>query len=337
VKKLAADLRSREEDRTLGPPPWAEAFQLDLLGEEPAAPDRTEVASVPADDPIYDRTQVDPRARLEPREPSAETPQVDDGGWGADTNTISTVDDAARKGVLRPIRPESAGGEIDDDAPGRTRPMRPKGQKGAAGPRKGFMPVRVDSLRGEAPPPTPTSRPLVDRPPAAAPPGRAHRSPTLVVLLDTQRRRKRFLWRISALALIVAVVALVGIQRIQKAQREAEVAALFAGQGKGGTPASVPDPSRPAPPKEIAGTPEYVPPQPDGAAYLTVLADIPAWVLIDGLRLPRTTPVFKVPVSPGDHVVMVVDGSGATREQELRFEVGKLQRMDVRLSRRAAP
>src|SRR5439155_19539390 len=67
VRKLAADLAAREEDRTLGPPPWPEPFQVELLGEEPSAPDRTEVASVPArakpkDDPRYDHTQGDPRS-----------------------------------------------------------------------------------------------------------------------------------------------------------------------------------------------------------------------------------------------------------------------------------
>jgi serine/threonine protein kinase len=326
VRKLFADLRAREEDRTLGPPPWPEPFQVELLGEEPSAPDRTEVASLPGV-ARYDRTQVDPRSI------SQETPQVDDGGWGAAQDTISTVDDAARMGVLRPIRPDSHDGDIDDNAPGRTRPMRPKGQKASESkPKgKGFMPVRVEPPpRSESPP-----RPLVDRPPAAPPPpARPHRSPTLVVLLDTLRRRKRFLWRVSAAAVVVAVGAAIGIQRMERTRREADVAALFGGQG-GTTPLA--DAGRLALPKEIAAMPEYATPGPDGAAFLTVLADVPAWVLIDDARLPRTTPVFKVPVSPGNHLVVVMDGTGATREQDLLFELGQLQRMDVKLSRKPAP
>ncbi|HEY8208028.1 MAG TPA: protein kinase [Myxococcaceae bacterium] len=339
VRKLSVDLRSREEDRTLGPPPWPEPFQVDLLGEEPSA-DRTEVASRPGGGGRFDRTQeVDPRAV------SQETPQIDDGGWGSAPDTISTVDDAAKMGVLRPIRPDSNDGDIDENAPGRTRPMRPKGQKGTTGPSgpkpkgKGFMPARVEPpppARHESPP-----RPLVDRPPAAPPPpARAHRSPTLVVLLDTLRRRKRLLWRVSAAALVVALLAAAGIgfQRWrERVQHEEEVKALFGKPGQGNETTPPPDPGRPALPKEIAAMPEYATPGPDGAAFLTVLSDVPAWVLIDGARLPKTTPVFRVPVPPGNHLVVVMDGTGATREQDLPFEVGKLQRMDVKLSRKPVP
>ncbi|HVE84215.1 MAG TPA: hypothetical protein VND93_15260, partial [Myxococcales bacterium] len=150
------------------------------------------------------------------------------------------------------------------------------------------------------------------------------------------RRRKRFLWRISALALVVAVAAAYGIQWKLKKDHEAEVAALFGTPGgPGGQPVEV---ARPSPPKEIAGTPEYTPPAPEGAAFLTVLADVPAWVLIDGSRLPKTTPVFKVPVPPGNHGVMVMDVTGATREEDRTFEVGKTERLDVKLSpKKAAP
>jgi len=346
VRKLSADLRAREEDRTLGPPPWAEAFQLDALSEMPAAPDRTELASMPVPalpvDPKYDRTMVDPRSV------SQETPQVEDkSGWNKEQDTISTVGEAVKQGVLRPIRPESDEG-IADDAPGRTRPMRPKGAKGApAGQRgKGFMPARADSPKSavakEPARSEPPVRPLVDRPPAAPPPSaRAHRSPTLVVLLDTLRRRKRVLLRVSVLAALVAVGAGIGIQKIQDIRRERErkqaVEALFSGSPGENQTSPPPDPVRPPLPKEIAATPEYLTPGPDGAAFLTVLADVPAWVLIDGKRLPRTTPVFKVPVPPGNHVVVVMDGTGATREQDLPFEAGKLQRMDVKLSRKTSP
>src|SRR5439155_3808879 len=192
--------------------------------------------------------------------------------------------------------------------------------------------------RAEAPRSEPPARPLVDRPLASPPPpARPHRSPTLVVLLDTLRRRKRFLWRVSALAVLVAVGAAVGIQRMEKARREADVAALFGGPSPAGGTGAPADPGRPALPRELAAMPEYATPGPDGAAFLTVLADVPAWVLIDGARLPRTTPVFKVPVPPGNHLVVVMDGTGATREQDLPFEVGKLQRMDVHLSRRPSP
>jgi protein tyrosine kinase len=347
VRKVFADLRAREEDRTLGPPPWPEPFQVDALGDLPAAPDRTEVATVASvpilpSDPKYERTMVDPRSI------SQETPQIDDkSGWSKDQDTISTVGDAVRKGVLRPIRPDSEDG-VAEDAPGRTRPMRPKGQKAAAGQRgKGFMPARVDSpkatdvARSEPARSDPSQRPLVDRPPAVPPPPpRAHRSPTLVVLLDTLRRRKRFFLRVSVLAALVAIGAGIGIQKIQeireKRQRERDMAALFGGSGQSGQQTVV-EPARPVLPKEIAATPEYATPGPDGAAFLTVLADVPAWVLIDGARLPRTTPVFKVPVPPGNHVVVVMDGTGATREQDLPFETGKLQRMDVKLSRKTAP
>ena len=38
--------------------------------------------------------------------------------------------------------------------------------------------------------------------------------------------------------------------------------------------------------------------------------------------------MFKIPVPPGNHVVVVMDGTGATREQDLPFKVGELQRMD---------
>jgi len=367
VRKLAADLLAREADRTLGPPPWAEPFEVDLLGMEPAAADRTEMASLqevapgiasPHLDPKYDHTQVESDPKIvQPRSMSQETPQIDpdsvesvesvesDGaGWDKRPDTISTVDDAAaaRKGVLRPIRPDSDEGEIDSDAPGRTRPMRIKG-KGAPGTKgKGFMPVRAEPPRSEQAPRV-SDRLLVDRPHAPAAPrsqSRPYRSPTLVVLLDTLRRRKRLLRWISAAALAVALAAAGGIQWLkqrEKAQREADLIALF-GPGQDRGPFTEPtDPSRPIPPKEIAGTPEYAPPPVEGAAFLTVLADVPAWVLIDGTRLPRTTPVFKVPVAPGNHLVVVMDGTGATREQDLRFEMGKLQRMDVHLSRRANP
>jgi len=355
VRKLSADLRAHEEDRTLGPPPWPDPFQLDLLGEEPSAPDRTEVASVamPAVDPKYDRTMVDPR--VDPRSVSLETPQVDDtGGWNKEQDTISTVGEAAKvgeavkKSVLRPIRPESEDG-IAEDAPGRTRPMRPKGAKATAGGQrgKGFMPARADSpprsevARTEQARSDPSVRPLVDRPPAAPPPARAHRSPTLVVLLDTLRRRKRFLVWVSVLAAVVAVAAGIGIQKIQeireKKQRERELAALFGGPSSGTQPPQSPEPEHPPLPKEIAATPEYATPGPDGAAFLTVLADVPAWVLIDGARLPRTTPVFRIPVPPGNHSVVVMDGTGATREQDLPFQEGQLQRMDVKLSRKTSP
>lgn len=339
VRKLCADLRAREEDRTLGPPPWPEAFQLDALSELPAGSDRTELASlpVPALPEKYDRTMVDPRSV------SQETPQLDDkSGWNKEQDTISTVGEAVKKGVLRPIRPGSEDG-VAEDAPGRTRPMRPKGAKGAAAGRggKGFMPVRVDSPKAEVAKGEPPARPLVDRPPAAPPPARPHRSPTLVVLLDTLRRRKRFLLRVAVLAALVAIGAGIGIQKrleyLRQQQRERDVAALFGGSSPGTQTAPPPDPVRPPLPKEIAANPEYATPGPDGAAFLTVLADVPAWVLIDGARLPRTTPVFKVPVPPGDHVVVVMDGAGATREQYLPFEAGKLQRMDVKLSRKTQP
>ncbi|HYV46365.1 MAG TPA: protein kinase [Myxococcaceae bacterium] len=344
VRKLAADLRAREEDRTLGPPPWAEPFQVESLGEMPAAPDRTEVASVamPVVDPKYDRTMVDPK--IDPRSVSLETPQVDDkGGWNKEQDTISTVGEAVKQGVLRPIRPDSQDG-IAEDAPGRTRPMRPKGAKATAGVQrgKGFMPARVDSPpRSEPARSEPSARPLVDRPPAAPPPARAHRSPTLVVLLDTLRRRKRFLLRISVMAALVAIGLGFGIKkkldRDRQLQRERDMAALFGGPSSGGQTTQPADPARPPLPKEIAGTPEYATPGPDGAAFLTVLADVPSWVLIDGARLPRTTPVFRVPVPPGNHLVMVMDGTGASRQQDLPFEAGQLQRMDVKLSRKTAP
>lgn len=160
----------------------------------------------------------------------------------------------------------------------------------------------------------------------------------MVVLLDTLRRRKRLLWRVSAAALVVAVGAAIGIQWVmkmrQQARRDADLA-LFGTPGGATTPP--PDPVRPPVPREIAALPEYATPGPDGAAFLTVLADVPAWVLIDGARLPRTTPVFRVPVPPGNHLVVVMDGTGATREQDMPFVVGQLQRMDVKLSRKPIP
>ena len=243
---------------------------MELLGEEPSA-DRTEVANLPRGG-RYERTQVEPRAV------SQETPQVDDGGWGSAPDTISTVDDAARMGVLRPIRPESNDGDIDENAPGRTRPMRPKGSKGSGSepkPKgKGFMPVRVESGKTEPPRQESPPRPLVDRPLATpAPPARQHRSPTMVVLLDTLRRRKRFLWRVSFAALVVAVGAAIGIQRMEQARRDADVQSLFSGPDPdAGAAAPTPDPVRPPLPKEIAAMPEYATPGPDGAAFLTVLA-----------------------------------------------------------------
>jgi hypothetical protein len=143
--------------------------------------------------------------------------------------------------------------------------------------------------------------------------------------------------RISLLSLLVALAAAYGIQRMQQARREAEIAALFAGNGGGGE-TRPPEVSRPIPlPKDIASTPEYAVPAPEGAAFLTVLADPPAWVVIDGARLAKMTPVFKVPVPPGDHVILVMDVNGEPHQEDLHFEVGKLQRMDVHFQKKAAP
>lgn len=78
----------------------------------------------------------------------------------------------------------------------------------------------------------------------------------------------------------------------------------------------------------------YEPPSRYMAGFLTVVADLPSTVTIDGLRVKKTTPVFKLPVAPGKrHIVLETVSTHERRNFVLTFEKGKLQRVEEKFRR----
>lgn len=343
VKRLAAEVNARESDKTLGPPPWSEAFSLQPVDGSGPILDRTEVLdeaslekmaplALPPAPPARAAEDADERTgpmEIRGADPSGPTDAAGRAGWNRPMETISMPQPVAGGGPGEPATVHEGGDADEDNA--RTAPMRPAGARGAA-PRKGFMPSRA-----EPPPVLPGRQITLDRTPLHAPrPSRWRRSPSVIILINQLRRRKRTLIAISVLALVAALVAGYGIQRLERARKEAELKALF---DRRGTPAGDdPGPTvSPSPPPPDA--PPYRAPPEEGAGFITVTADQPAWVMIDGSKVEKQTPVFKVPVAPGQRRVAVISAAtGERHEVPMTFAPGQIRRVEEKFARgRPAP
>ncbi|MCP3099392.1 serine/threonine protein kinase [Myxococcus sp. K15C18031901] len=82
--------------------------------------------------------------------------------------------------------------------------------------------------------------------------------------------------------------------------------------------------------EDSSPAPSYRPPPKSQRGYLTVEANVPARVYVDGELVARSTPVTRLPVRPGVRLIMLVAISTGEREQlELRIEKGKLRQVNV--------
>ncbi|WP_225409224.1 serine/threonine-protein kinase [Stigmatella hybrida] len=194
-----------------------------------------------------------------------------------------------------------------------------------------------------APPPAAKDRPEIPMPPPtqeAVPVAKRRRRlfTEELNLLKSSRRQRRALSLAGAIAL-VGLFAFVLATWERAAPGEASPAPFRAAPPVGaqaGGPGVPPREPPPAPPVPAPPAPEpreqaeaEAPPPRAQAAFVTLRANAPARVFIDGVPLSRRTPLVRYPVKPGTRLIVLESVStGERAEFRLHFERGKTRAIE---------